>query len=190
MAETRNTGTLETTFDAARPLAAGLRVALFAALTAVGAQIEIPNAPVPFTLQTLFVLLAGAILGPRLGALSMIVYLGAGAAGAPVFSSFGAGIARLLGPTGGYLLAFPAAAFITGTLAGARPGYLRLLLAMAAALVVVFACGTLQLRLTLLPDWGEAFRGGFLIFSWWDLVKLAAAASIARAVTGSRRLRS
>ena len=94
----------------------------FAALTAAGAQIEIPNSPVPFTLQTLFVLLSGALLGPRLGTVSMLAYLGAGAAGLPVFSSFGFGVARLLGPTGGYLLAFPAAAFVAGSLSGSvRP---------------------------------------------------------------------
>lgn len=57
---------------------------------------------------------------------------------------------------------------------------------MAAALLVVFACGTLQLRLTLVRDWSDAFTSGFLIFSWWDLVKLGAAASIARVVRAAR----
>jgi biotin transporter BioY len=57
---------------------------------------------------------------------------------------------------------------------------------MAAALVVVFACGTIQLRMTLVPDWPSAFVSGFMIFSWWDVVKLAGAASIARAVVRAR----
>lgn len=179
-------GTVSATLVHSRPLAATLQVILFAALTAAGAQIEIPNSPVPFTLQTLFVLLSGALLGPRLGAVSMLAYLGAGAAGLPVFSSFGFGVARLLGPTGGYLLAFPAASFVVGYLSGERPTFVRLLLSMAGALLIVFACGTLQLRLTLVRDWSDALTSGFLIFSWWDLVKLGAAASIARVVRAAR----
>ncbi len=186
MLEQKLSGTGNTLVARSTPLASTLQVVLFAALTAIGAQVEIPHAPVPFTLQTLFVLLSGAILGPRLGALSMLAYLGAGAAGLPVFASFGFGFARLLGPTGGYLLAFPAAAFIVGALRGERPTFTRLALPMAAALVVIFACGTIQLRLTLLPDWGVAFNAGFLIFSWWDLVKLFGAASIARAIIAAR----
>ena len=187
MVEQKYTGTVNAALEHARPLAATLQVLLFAALTAVGAQIEIPNTPVPFTLQTLFVLLSGALLGPRAGAVSMLAYLGAGVLGLPVFSSFGFGIARLLGPTGGYLLAFPAAAFAVGYLAGERPTFTRLILSMSAALLIVFACGTIQLRLTVLPDWSDAFSSGFLIFSWWDLVKLAGAASIARAIRAARR---
>jgi biotin transport system substrate-specific component len=112
----------------------------------------------------------------------MLAYLGAGALGMPVFSSFGFGVARLLGPTGGYLLAFPVAAFAVGYLAGEKPTLLRLALSMTAALLIVFTCGTLQLRLTLVPDWPSAIASGFMIFSWWDVVKLAGAASIARAL--------
>jgi hypothetical protein len=82
-------------------------IVTFAALTAVGARFEIFQYPVPFTLQTMFVLLAGAFLGARNGALSQILYLGVGAVGLPVFAAGGAmGILRLIGPTGGYLLAF------------------------------------------------------------------------------------
>jgi biotin transport system substrate-specific component len=186
MTDQHQTGTITAPAASGRRYAIALRVLLFAALTAAGAQVEIPNSPVPFTLQTLFVLLAGAILGARVGALSMIVYLGAGALGLPVFSSLGFGLARLLGPTGGYLLAFPAAAFGAGSLAGERASFGRLVVSMAAALLVVFACGTIQLRLTLIHDWADAFRSGFLIFSWWDLVKLAAAASIVRAIRAGR----
>lgn len=187
MIDQKAAGIIDPAMSAGRPFAPALRVLLFAALTAAGAQVEIPHSPVPYTLQTFFVLLAGALLGPRLGAVSMLAYLVAGALGLPVFSSFGFGIARLIGPTGGYLLAFPAAAFAVGHLAGARPSLGRLLLSMGAALLIVFACGTLQLRMTAIPDWSSAISGGFLIFSWWDLVKLAGAASIARAILGSRR---
>jgi biotin transport system substrate-specific component len=158
------------------------QVLLFAVLTGVGAQIEIPHAPVPFTLQTFFVLLSGVLLGPWLGAASMLVYLAAGLAGLPVFSSLGFGLARVIGPTGGYLLAFPAAALTAGYLAGKRPNLVRLFLAMTAALLVIFSLGTLQLNLVWYHDWAASFSNGFLIFSWWDLVKLAGAASIARAL--------
>src|SRR6185503_16683422 len=130
MTDQQSTGSGHAATAPARTLAGVLPALLFAALTAIGAQIEIPNAPVPYTLQTLFVLLSGALLGPRYGAASMLLYLAAGALGLPVFSSFGFGAARLLGPTGGYLLAFPAASFATGYLAGERPTFIRLVLAM------------------------------------------------------------
>jgi biotin transport system substrate-specific component len=148
-------------------------------LTAVGAQIEIPHAPVPFTAQTLVVLLSGAILGPWVGGASMLTYLALGACGLPVFSGFSFGVARLLGPTGGYLLAFPVAAVIVGLLTGRRNGYWWTLFSMSVGLLAVFAMGTLQLYTVLFHDWKQAFESGFLIFSWWDGVKLIAASSIA-----------
>lgn len=151
-------------------------IILFAVLTALGAQIEVARYPVPYTLQTLFVLLAGAFLGARNGALSQVLYLSAGALGAPVFSSFGFGVERLFGPTGGYLLAFPAAAAVVGWLIERRRTLPWRLLAMGAGLLVVFTSGTIQLYAVLLHDWSKAFAGGFLIFSWWDLLKVCAAA--------------
>src|SRR5213076_1029493 len=98
-----------------------LAVLLGAALVAIAAQIAIPlpGTPVPMTLQPLAVLLVGALLGPSLGAGSMILYLALGAAGLPVFTPYGLpGLARLVGPTGGYLLAYPVAAFAVGKIAG------------------------------------------------------------------------
>ena len=89
-------------------------VLLFAAATAAGSRLEIPHVPVPFTLQTLAVLLAGAFLGARNGAFSQAAYLLAGVAGLPVFAGGSWGAALLLGPTGGYLLAFPLAALVVG----------------------------------------------------------------------------
>ena len=86
----------------------------FSILTAVAAQITIPVEPVPFTLQTLMVLLSGAFLGAKNGAYSQVVYLGLGVLGFPVFAQMPdmtIGFARLFGPTGGYLLSFPVAAF-------------------------------------------------------------------------------
>src|SRR5213593_3165918 len=86
----------------------------FSLLTALSAQIVIPIGPVPITGQTFAVLLTGALLGSRLGAMAMIAYLIEGASGLPFFAGGTGGLAHLVGPAGGYLVAFPAAAFVTG----------------------------------------------------------------------------
>src|ERR1700755_412224 len=112
-----------TTQIARRPSPVALRVfgvVGFAAAVAAASQIAIPLpfTPVPITLQPMLVILAGMMLGPVAGATSMLLYLAAGAAGLPVFTPVGApGIARLFGPTGGYLLAYPIAAFVAGAIA-------------------------------------------------------------------------
>ena len=150
----------------------------FALLTAVGAQIEIPHAPVPYTLQTLVVLLAGGILGARNGFLSMSAYLLAGLIGIPVFSQFGFGLAKFMGPTGGYLIAFPFAAYLVGALTDRRSEWWWTVLSLVSGLLLIFTLGTLHLAVTYTHSWSQAFTAGFLIFSWWDVVKLVAASSI------------
>jgi biotin transport system substrate-specific component len=151
-------------------------ITVFAALTALAAQVEVFHYPVPYTLQTLVVLLAGAFLGARNGAISQVAYLAAGALGAPLFSSFGFGFARLFGPTGGYLLAFPAAAALVGFLVLRHRSLWWTFAAMTAGMLVIFVSGTVQLRMVMLHDWPDAIGAGFLIFSVWDLVKISAAA--------------
>src|SRR5258705_7508830 len=89
----------------------------FSLLVALSAQIGIPDGPVPITGQTFAVLLTGALLGSRMGAAAIIIYLAEGAIGLPFFSFGRGGIGHLLGPTGGYLVAFPPAAFVTGAFA-------------------------------------------------------------------------
>lgn len=114
----------------------------FAALTALGARLSVPlpGMVVPMTLQPVAVLLAGAVLGSRAGAASQVAYIAAGAMGLPVFVA-GGGAAYLLGPTGGYLLAFPAAAAIAG-LAGKRTGgWFRAAVWLGVALVVIHLGG-------------------------------------------------
>src|SRR6184192_2662144 len=106
----------------------------FSLVTALAAQIVIPIGPIPITGQTFAVLLTGALLGSRLGAITMIVYLVEGASGLPFFSGGTAGLLHLMGPTGGYLIAFPAAAFITG--AFAEHGWDRHFLTAAAAMAI------------------------------------------------------
>ena len=99
-----------------RDLALIVGFSLFVALTAQIA-IPLPWTPVPITGQTLGVLLTGAILGPRRGALAILLYLVEGLAGMPVFAGMTSGMAKLLGPTGGYLMALPVAATLVGWLA-------------------------------------------------------------------------
>lgn len=166
-------------------------IGTFVLLTAVGARVEIPHQPVPYTLQTLFVLLAGAILGKRNGFLSMSLYLALGAVGLPVFATGGVGLAKIVGPTGGYLLAFPFAAWVIGYLLGAAPlhkmseggqrtvgRYAWSFFSMLMGLLIIFSMGTIQLNFVYFHNWSAAFSSGFLIFSWWDLLKLAAAVGI------------
>ena len=155
-------------------------ITLFAALTAIGAQVEIPHRPVPFTLQTFFVLLSGAMLGKGRGASSQLFYLLLGAIGIPVFSGWGFGFARLIGPTGGYLLSFPIAAFVVGYLVRKESGLAWTILSMAIGLFIVFSLGTIQLNFLYIHDWPQAMKSGFFIFSWWDGAKLIAAAVIYR----------
>ena len=177
--------------DSARRLALGLTGAgLFAMLTAVAAQINVPMAPlgVPLTLQTLAVVLAALCLGPRFGALSMGLYLLVGAMGAPVFSGHGAGVAILAGQTGGYLLGFilaqPVITWFVRAPGGAVRGWLGLSLGVIAGHLVIFAVGVPWLyvvrRVTDLPElsiWG-AIYGGMVIFLPGMLLKAAIAVII------------
>lgn len=127
-------------------------VLFLTALTAAAAQfsLHVPFTPVPFSLQTMVLLVGAATLGPRLGAASMLLYLALGIAGMPVFAASATlppGAARLVGPTGGYLMAYPLAAFVTGWLAarGFDRRYLTSALAMFAGLATIFAGGVLWL---------------------------------------------
>jgi biotin transport system substrate-specific component len=153
-----------------------LWITVFAVANAVAARVEIPHQPVPYTLQTLVVLLAGAFLGARNGALSQMLYLVIGALGLPVFAAGRIGFAALLGPTGGYLLAFPIAAAVVGYLIHRRRTLAWSFFSMLIGLTVIFTLGTVQLYAVVFKDWVKAFDAGFLIFSWWDILKLSMAA--------------
>lgn len=168
----------------AAPLGWSKAVALvvaFSLLTALAAQVSVPLpwTPVPLTGQTFAVLLTGALLGSRLGALAMLAYLAEGAAGLPFFRN-GAGGAHylLFSPTTGYLLAFPLAAFVTGLLA--ERGWDRRFRTAAAAMfvgsLVILAGGWLWLTLFFRTAW-EAFGAGVAPFIVGDLVKIALAAA-------------
>jgi len=162
----------------------GVGIVAFALATAAGAYIAvpIPGTAVPMSLQPLFVILAGAVLGARAGAGAMALYLAVGAAGAPVFALGGAGIAWLLGPTGGYLVAMPAAAFLTGILASGRPGWTRRVGGLALGLATIYAGGLSWLFLLTGEGLGELLRVGVLPFLAGDVAKILAAALLARSV--------
>ena len=184
-------GTLLTTWTGKEELSPAVRagaVLFIAAATAAAAQISIPLGftPVPLTMQDMVVLLGGAALGSRLGAFAQIAYLAAGLAGLPVFAASGVlpqGPMRLLGPTGGYLMAYPLAAFVTGYLAerGFDRRYLTSVLAMAAGLVVIFVGGVSWLSLFARPaaiGLDAALRAGFYPFLLGDVFKIFLGAAI------------
>lgn len=158
-------------------------------LTAVAAQISIPLpfTPVPFTFQPMVVLLGAAALGSRLGVSAQVLYLALGVMGAPVFAAspiLPQGVARLMGPTGGYLMAYPAAAFVAGWLAeaGFDRHYVTGVVAMMAGLAVVFIGGVAWLALAVPPGHpmglAAALASGFYPFIVADFVKLLAAAGV------------
>lgn len=159
-------------------------------LTAAAAQLSVPLpfTPVPLTLQPMIVLLGGAALGSRLGMVSQLLYLGAGLAGLPVFAAspeLPQGALRLLGPTGGFLMSYPLAAFVAGRLAerGFDRRYLWSVVAMATGLAVIFAGGITWLTLQLTPVAGDralrlALGAGFYPFVAIDIVKVLIAAAI------------
>jgi biotin transport system substrate-specific component len=150
----------------------------FSLLTAVSAQIAIPVKPVPFTLQTMMVLLSGAFLGAKNGAYSQILYVFLGSIGLPLFANGSMGITVLFGPTGGYLFAFPAAAFITGYLIELNKKYFNVVLSMFAGSLLIIAIGILFLNLFYVNNFLEALKVGGVIFSVWMVIKVFAAASI------------
>ena len=175
-----------------------IAVILGTALVSLAAQVAvpIPGTPVPVTLQPLAVLIVGGLLGPALGASSLVLYLLLGAAGLPVFTPFGLpGVARLIGPTGGYLLAYPLAAAIVGRLASDPPGrepglneWVRLSLAALSGLVLIHLGGLAQLVL-LTGSGAAALQLGTIPFLLSDLGKLAIAVLILRPFVSPLRAR-
>jgi len=180
-----NTVAVRTDFRPAIRVAA---VVFMTALTAAAAQMSIPLpfTPVPLTLQPMVVLLGGAALGARLGMMSQLLYLAAGLAGLPVFASspvLSQGLLRLLGPTGGFLLAYPFAAFLTGWLAerGFDRRYLTSVMAMTVGLGLIFTSGVAWLAWFAAPaptGFSNALRLAFYPFVFVDLVKLLVAGAV------------
>jgi biotin transport system substrate-specific component len=165
------------------------RTALLAAVVGAFAYVSFPNplAPsLPVTLQVLGVFLAGIFLGPVWGGASMVLYLVAGAVGAPIFSGGSAGVGMLLGYTGGYLLSYPLAAFLVGAVVHGgldlrdpkSAGVVRLVAGMLVGTVVIYACGTLGFAIVQSVGLVEAFTLSALAFVPFEAVKIAAAVGI------------
>jgi len=150
-------------------------VLLFTLLIALSAQIAIPLpfSPVPITGQTLTVLLTGILLGSRLGAITLVTYLVEGLMGLPVFAQGLSGPGVLVGPTGGYLIGFVAAAAVVGFLAerGWDRRMATTLLAMLTGNLVIYLCGVAWLSYYL-GSLSAALAGGLLPFLAGDALKI------------------
>ena len=163
-------------------------IATFAALIAVCAQLTVGSINVPFTLQMFGIFLAGAALGAKRGALAVLLYLAVGTAGVPIFAEHHGGPSVWVGVTGGYLIAFPIAAFLVGLVASrvARkdPASFTVVVSIAAAIITVAVVGTLgtigmslKLDVSLKAAWGYATP-----FFVADIIKGVFAAIVAAAV--------
>jgi len=172
----------------ASPFASSLRVASIAfgvALTAAAAQftMPLPFSAVPFALTPMAVLLVGAALGSRLGALSQVGYLMAGMIGLQVFAPSAVlppGAARLVGPTAGFLLAYPVAAFVTGWLSerGWDRRYLTSAAAMLIGLTVIYTGGALWYTVTVTHSLSTTLTTSVLPFAGFDIAKIVITAAV------------
>lgn len=165
-----------------------LMIFSFTLLTALAAQITIPVKPVPFTFQTTVVILSGAFLGAKNGFYSQILYLMLGSLGLPVFAQIpdnSIGIARLFGPTGGYLLAFPLGALLAGYLVGnlkksnfSLINYLNVFIGLFLSEALIISLGALYLGTFYLKNIKEAFIVGAAVFLVWSIAKVVIAAGV------------
>ena len=161
----------------------------FALLTALGALIRIPLpfTPVPITLQTFFVLLAGATLGIKRGTLSQMVYVFAGATGIPIFAGMSSGIALLVGPTGGFLAGFLVAPAVVGYLIGDSSSRSRLMGALLAGTTLIFLFGNLWLWKVTGGTLMNTLSLGFLPFIPGAIIKIGLVIAIIEAFKYKRK---
>jgi biotin transport system substrate-specific component len=169
----------ERVLEGARQVAIVVSASLFVALCA-HITIPIPGTPVPLTVQNFGVLLVGLLLGSRRGFAALALYLAEGAAGMPVFSPVGVGgIAHLIGPTGGFLLAYPVVAWLAGyVMEHGRKSFARAALGGLLGEVVLFASGLAWLAV-LTHSVTQAFRWGLYWFLFAEIIKVMMAAGIA-----------
>ena len=183
MAKTEILGTQNRILDSAEQIAIVVGASLFVALCAHVA-LPLPFTPVPLTLQNFGVLLVGLLLGPGRGFAALVLYLAEGVMGMPVFSPTGpGGLAQLLGPTGGFLLAYPFVAGIAGwvfekTAAGAKKSFARAAAACVLAEVCLFVCGLSWLAI-LTHSFAQAVRFGLYWFVFAEVIKIMSAAALA-----------
>ncbi|MGD7044476.1 biotin transporter BioY [Jeotgalibacillus proteolyticus] len=152
---------------------------IFAAITAILAQVEIPLPLIPISGQTLAVGLAATILGSRYGAITMVVYMLIGMAGLPVFAGFSGGAHVMVGPTAGYIVGFIAAAYATGLILEKTSFTLKMaIVANLAGMVVTLACGTIWLKILFDMNWTAALAAGVYPFLAVGVIKALLAAWI------------
>lgn len=183
-----NTAIIPAVLDLKTPLRRAAAVSLGSVFVALLSQLALPLpfSPVPLTGQTLGVLLVGAALGGTLAAQSLLLYLALGIAGAPVFAAGGSGLAWLLGPSGGYLIAFPVAAWLVGELAqlpAFKKSPWRAFTAMLLGSAVIYALGLIGLAVWLTAASKAVSLAQLLTMGLWpfvpgDVVKALAAAGL------------
>ncbi|HDL89993.1 MAG TPA: biotin transporter BioY [Thermodesulforhabdus norvegica] len=155
---------------------------LFAALMSIGGYIYIPIGPVPIVLNNLFVLLAGLVLGPLYGGLSVILYLLLGIAGFPVFAGGKSGLAHIVGPTGGYLFGFLVGALLTGIISRLKPFGKDIISSTAAAIcggLAIYVPGLIWLHIVSKMSWAKTLSVGFFPFLLGDAIKIVGAVLVA-----------
>jgi len=158
---------------------------LLAALTAVGAYISIPIpvSPVPIVLQNFFILLAGLLLGSRMGVMSVLLYLIIGALGVPVFAGGTGGFAHFLAPSGGYLIGYVPAVFVVGLIAErGTSSFLKDIIAAAVGALIVYAAGVPFLKVVASFTWQKAIISGVVPFLIGDALKIVGAAAAVKIV--------
>ncbi|MDR0375881.1 MAG: biotin transporter BioY [Treponema sp.] len=165
-------------------LARTVLVALFAALTSAGAFIAIPVGAIPIVLQNLFAMLSGLILGPFLGGAAVLLYLAAGAIGAPVFAGGAGGFVHFATPSGGFLYGYFLAAVVAGLIASSpraekKTRRWRIVAAAVAGMLAVYIPGVIQLKILYNMTWKAAFFAGCIPFLIGDAVKTTSAIIIA-----------
>ncbi|MBN2442219.1 MAG: biotin transporter BioY [Spirochaetales bacterium] len=157
--------------------------ALFAACIAIGSYIAIPFGPIPFVLSNFFIFLASLLLGSKWGLLSVSIYLLCGIIGLPVFSQGGAGIAHLLGPTGGYLFGYLFAVWTGGFIAErGKYSILRSGIAVIVAALLIYVVGVPWLKIQTGMTWDKALLAGMIPFLIPDGIKIIAAILIQKAI--------
>ena len=156
---------------------------LFVALIAIGAFVAIPIGPVPIVLQNMFVLLSAIILGPRWGLACIGIYLLIGLAGLPVFAGGTSGVGKLFGPTGGYLLGYLPAVFVTASISKALGEKISYdIIAMVIGSLIIYAAGVPWLKIVTSMTYTKALAVGMYPFLIGDLLKIIAAALIAKSI--------
>lgn len=157
--------------------------ALFAALTAILAQIAIPIGPVPISMAMLAVFIAGGLLGPAYATLSMVVYVALGAVGVPVFAMFTGGVSIITGPTGGYIAGYIAAAWLTGLIISRWGDNIwKSVIAMAAGLALCYLLGTVWFMISTGTGLIPALLGCVAPFLPGDAAKITLAAVVVSAL--------